>query len=127
MLLSPSTHAYTHSPATADFAFTDEAAVQKVLELYPDDPSQGVPVNTGDGVLPTGFQDKRVSIFFPLSNEYIDIFHQSAAFFGDAVMVGPRRAFAQAMSKSQDVFSYRFNQPPFHFSITTGGTVINHG
>ncbi len=61
-----STHMYTHSTATADFAFTDEAAVQKVLELYPDDPSQGVPVNTGDGVLPTGFQDKRVRIFSPL-------------------------------------------------------------
>lgn len=90
---------------SSSYAFPDEAAVQKVLQFYPDDPAQGVPVNTGDGILPTGFQDKR-----------------SAAFFGDAVMIGPRRAFAQAMSKSKDVFSYRFNQPPFHFPITVGAT-----
>lgn len=90
---------------SSSYAFPNEAAVQKVLQFYPDDPAQGVPVNTGDGILPTGFQDKR-----------------SAAFFGDAVMIGPRRAFAQAMSKSKDVFSYRFNQPPFHFPITVGAT-----
>ena len=67
----PST-AYTHSTAKANsYALTDEDAVQKILELYPDDPSQGVPVNTGDGVLPTGFQDKRVRIFSPLLNEDI--------------------------------------------------------
>lgn len=54
----------------ANYAFTSLADVQKILQLYPDDPAQGVPIGTGDGILSTGFQDKRVSIvhFQPGSN-----------------------------------------------------------
>lgn len=47
---------------TANYAFTSAADVQQILQLYPDDPAQGVPIGTGDGILSTGFQDKRVSI-----------------------------------------------------------------
>ncbi|KAF7365904.1 Carboxylic ester hydrolase [Mycena venus] len=90
---------------STDYAFTSAADVQQILQLYPDDPAQGVPIGTGDGILSTGFQDKR-----------------SAAFFGDAVMVGPRRAFAQANAKGAATFSYRFNQPPYHFPMDTGAT-----
>ncbi|KAF7354420.1 Carboxylic ester hydrolase [Mycena venus] len=90
---------------STNYAFTSAADVQQVLQLYPDDPAQGVPIGTGDGILSTGFQDKR-----------------SGAFFGDAVMVGPRRAFAQANAKGAATFSYRFNQPPYHFPIDTGAT-----
>ncbi|KAJ6465812.1 Alpha/Beta hydrolase protein, partial [Mycena sanguinolenta] len=89
----------------ASYAFTSAADVQQILQLYPDDPAQGVPIGTGDGILSTGFQDKR-----------------SGAFFGDAFMVGPRRAFAQANAKGAATFSYRFNQPPYHFPIDTGAT-----
>lgn len=46
---------------TANYAFTSAADVQQILQLYPDDPAQGVPIGTGDGILSTGFQDKRVS------------------------------------------------------------------
>ena len=44
----------------ADFVLLDAGSVQQILSIYPDDPSQGIPLNTGDGVLSTGFQDKRV-------------------------------------------------------------------
>ncbi|KAJ7821254.1 Alpha/Beta hydrolase protein [Mycena leptocephala] len=88
---------------STNYAFTSAADVQQILQLYPDDPAQGVPIGTGDGILSTGFQDKR-----------------SGAFFGDAVMVGPRRAFAQANAKGAATFSYRFNQPPYHFPIDLG-------
>src|ERR1700761_1372325 len=46
--------------STASFALQDQASIQKILQLYPDDPSIGVPTNTGDGLLPSGMQDKRV-------------------------------------------------------------------
>lgn len=36
------------------------SAFNKLFELYPDDPTAGVPHNTGPGVLPTGFMDKTV-------------------------------------------------------------------
>jgi len=88
-----------------DFLLLNETSVQQILTLYPDDPSQGIPLNTGDGILASGFQDKR-----------------SAAFFGDAVIIASRRAAAQTFSKSNKVFSYRFNQPAFHVPITTGAT-----
>ncbi|KAJ7878498.1 alpha/beta-hydrolase [Mycena olivaceomarginata] len=90
---------------STNYAFTSAADVQQILQLYPDDPAQGVPIGTGDGILSTGFQDKR-----------------SGAFFGDAVMVGPRRAFSQANAKGAATFSYRFNQPPYHFPIDPGAT-----
>ncbi|KAJ7764234.1 alpha/beta-hydrolase [Mycena metata] len=90
---------------STNYAFTSAADVQQILQLYPDDPAQGVPIGTGDGILSTGFQDKR-----------------SGAFFGDAVMVGPRRAVAQANAKGAATFSYRFNQPPYHFPMDVGAT-----
>ena len=46
--------------ALADCVLLNQDSVQQVLDLYPDDPSQGIPLNTGDGVLPSGFQDKRM-------------------------------------------------------------------
>jgi acetylcholinesterase len=35
------------------------ASIDRILELYQDDPFHGCPYNTGDGILPTGIQDKR--------------------------------------------------------------------
>lgn len=34
------------------------SSVDALLQAYADEPSLGVPVNTGDGYLPTGVQDK---------------------------------------------------------------------
>lgn len=38
--------------------------VQQILNIFPDDPSQGCPFNTGPGLIPTGLQDKRVNWFY---------------------------------------------------------------
>lgn len=35
------------------------SSVASLFELYPNDPSQGCPFNTGDGLLASGYQDKR--------------------------------------------------------------------
>lgn len=40
----------------------DESVFTKLFEIYPDDPAQGVPMNTGSGLLSTGLMDKRVRI-----------------------------------------------------------------
>jgi hypothetical protein len=50
---------FSYRQATASYVI-EEAAFTKLFELYPDDPSAGVPHNTGAGVPPTGFMDKTV-------------------------------------------------------------------
>jgi hypothetical protein len=42
-----------------DYPLLSNASFDKILELYPDDPFYGCPYNTGDGLLPSGRQDKR--------------------------------------------------------------------
>jgi hypothetical protein len=122
-LVSYSKSSTNHADSVADYMLLSRNAVDQILDLYPDDPTQGVPLNTGEGVLPTGLQDKRVRLF---SAEILDISSslgllQSAAFFGDAVIIASRRAVAKAFSTKNKVFSYRFNQPAYTVPMTTGG------
>ncbi|KAF5392122.1 hypothetical protein D9757_003310 [Collybiopsis confluens] len=80
------------------------ASINTLLKLYPNDPTVGVPVNTGDGLLASGSQDKR-----------------SFAIFGDVVMHAGRRFLASAMAnQTQSVFTYRFNQIPDNTTIEVG-------
>ncbi|GJN93304.1 hypothetical protein Rhopal_006351-T1 [Rhodotorula paludigena] len=81
-------------------------SVSGLLEYYPNDPSQGCPFNTGDGVLSTGLQDKR-----------------SNAIYGDIQFGAGRRFLAEQFSAAgQPVYSYRFDQPAENATVQTGTT-----
>ncbi|KAK8017794.1 Alpha/Beta hydrolase protein [Apiospora rasikravindrae] len=72
------------------------ATVSKLLELYPTDPRQGCPYNTGTTKLTSGALDK-----------------QACSIFGDLVMVAPARQFASTLAADGvPVYRYRFNQLP---------------
>ncbi|KAJ7491156.1 esterase 1 [Mycena latifolia] len=73
-----------------------EAAADRILELYPDDPSLGSPFGTGNETFGVGSQYKRF-----------------AAVLGDFAFEWHRRAFAQYMSSEAQVptFVYKFQDP----------------
>ncbi|GJN93281.1 hypothetical protein Rhopal_006328-T1 [Rhodotorula paludigena] len=80
------------------------SSVASLFELYPNDPSQGCPYNTGDGLLASGYQDKR-----------------SNALTGDLRYVAGRRLMAQKyVAADQAVYSYRFDQPAPNATIALG-------
>ncbi|GAA6061450.1 hypothetical protein JCM10212_005653 [Sporobolomyces blumeae] len=76
---------------------------EKLVSLYPDEPAIGCPYNTGDGVLPTGLQDKR-----------------SLSIAGDVVMTAPRRLLAESAARYSPVYSYRFDSVPQNATINIG-------
>ncbi|GAA5836544.1 hypothetical protein JCM11251_007106 [Rhodosporidiobolus azoricus] len=76
-----------------------------LLAAYPDDPAQGIPLNTGDGVLSSGVQDKRVN-----------------SLFNDAIEHSPRRWITSMMSERNAVYSYHFQQVPYGNTIDIGST-----
>ncbi|KAI1375582.1 alpha/beta-hydrolase [Hypoxylon crocopeplum] len=79
--------------------------VDRILELYPDDPAQGVPVNTGaERFADKGWQYKRV-----------------AAIVGDVFYHGPRRFDVQQYAPRAPTYAYRFNTRPWE-STTTNDT-----
>ncbi|GAA5915078.1 uncharacterized protein JCM6883_003261 [Sporobolomyces salmoneus] len=80
-------------------------STENLVSLYSEDPSEGCPYNTGDGVLPTGVQDKR-----------------SLAIHGDIQMTAPRRYLAEAAARYSPVYSYRFDVVPQDATILTGVT-----
>lgn len=78
--------------------------VVELLDLYPDDPSQGCPYNTGNN----RFEDQGW------------MYKRSAAISGDLNIHAGRRATAEYFSgrrgrglKRMPVYSYRFDQPPW--------------
>lgn len=77
----------------------NETVAQKLLQLYPNDPSLGQPYGWGNRTWPQfGLQYKRF---------------QSIA--TDLTMYAPRRLLAQSMSKHVDgVYSYRWDAPKFN-------------
>ncbi|GAA6030800.1 hypothetical protein JCM8097_008882 [Rhodosporidiobolus ruineniae] len=89
----------------ASYPAMTNSSVDALLELYPNDPLEGCPFNTGDTVLTTGLQDKR-----------------SNAIYGDLRFQAGRREFAELISKKAPVYSYRFNQPAENATIETGTT-----
>ncbi|GAA5874203.1 hypothetical protein JCM16303_005771 [Sporobolomyces ruberrimus] len=76
---------------------------QELVSRYSTEQSEGCPFNTGDGVLPTGLQDKR-----------------SLAINGDIQMTAPRRYLAEMASKYSPTFTYRFDTVPENATILTG-------
>lgn len=73
------------------------AVVSKIMELYPDDPAQGIPLNTGsERFEEQGHQYKR-----------------AAAIIGDVFYHATRLDDARYYSKHAPTYIYRFNTRPF--------------
>ncbi|KAF8961997.1 esterase 1 [Flammula alnicola] len=71
------------------------ATIERILQLYPDEPALGSPFGTGNNT-------------FGLSSEY----KRFAAIWGDVLIQSPRRSFTQNMSAtSVQVFPYYFTDP----------------
>lgn len=76
--------------------------VDHILELYPDDPAQGVPINTGaERFADKGWQYKRVT-----------------AIVGDIFYQGPRRFDASIYAPHAPTYIYRFNTRPWDYTAT---------
>ncbi|KAJ4423169.1 hypothetical protein N0V82_002163 [Gnomoniopsis sp. IMI 355080] len=79
------------------------STISRIMELYPNDPAQGVPIDTGNETFPElGAQYKRV-----------------AAIVGDVFFHGPRLDDARHYSKSSSTYIYRFNTRGFANSTNT--------
>ncbi|KAK7189346.1 alpha/beta-hydrolase [Paraphaeosphaeria sporulosa] len=71
--------------------------VRKIMELYPDDPAQGIPLNTGEErFAEQGYQYKR-----------------AAAIIGDVFYHATRLDDARHYAKYSPTYVYRFNTRPF--------------
>ncbi|GJN88189.1 hypothetical protein Rhopal_001154-T1 [Rhodotorula paludigena] len=81
-------------------------AFDSLFAAYPDDPSIGIPLNTGDGLLSSGTMDKRMN-----------------SIFNDAIEHAPRRWITSLMAEAGNpTFSYHFHQVPYNGSISIGAT-----
>jgi len=76
------------------------STVEELMRLYPDDPSQGVPINTGEERFAQVFGQQ---------------FKRAAAVIGDMFYHAPRLDDARHYAKHQpdDTFVYRFNTRPW--------------
>ncbi|GAA5903990.1 hypothetical protein JCM8208_001753 [Rhodotorula glutinis] len=80
------------------------SSTARLLELYPNDPSEGSPFGSGDGLVSTGVQDKR-----------------SNALTGDLRYIAGKRLLAEKYAAAgQPVFSYRFDQPAENTTLESG-------
>ncbi|KAK3998088.1 Alpha/Beta hydrolase protein [Cladorrhinum sp. PSN332] len=76
-----------------------ESVVSRLMELYPDDPTQGIPLNTGEERF-EGFGGRQ--------------YKRAAAIIGDVFYHAPRLQDARAYARYQnDTFVYRFNTRPW--------------
>lgn len=87
------------------------SVVSEILRLYPDDPTQGVPINTGT----ERFADKGLQ------------YKRAAAIIGDVFYQATRLEDARYFSKYAPTYIFRFNTRPWvnsttaNFTDTTGG------
>lgn len=80
----------------------------KLFEAYPDVPSEGIPLNTGDGLLSSGTADKRIN-----------------SLFNDAIEHAPRRWITGLLADAGNpVYSYHFQQIPYGNTIDIGGELL---
>ncbi|KAI9286940.1 cholinesterase [Umbelopsis sp. AD052] len=81
------------------YAGLNSSSIQKILTLYPDDPTEGSPFGTGN--LYSGL------IF---GNQ----FKRGSAISGDITLIGPRRLSCEVWDKADlDVYSYNWNQSDY--------------
>ncbi|GAA5840871.1 hypothetical protein JCM11251_007627 [Rhodosporidiobolus azoricus] len=86
----------------AKYPLLSTSEINTLLTLYPDDPSLGIPYQTGDLVLASGLQDKR-----------------SNAIVGDGDQHARTRRLRREMAKHQPVYSYRWDQAPQNATYAT--------
>ncbi|KAI1170255.1 alpha/beta-hydrolase [Nemania sp. FL0916] len=96
------------------FGFPD-STITRIMQLYPDDPAQGVPVNTGsERFAAEGYQYKRI-----------------AAIIGDVYYHAPRLDDARHYAKGAPTYIYRFNTRPIaaysNMVFNNTGTTIDSG
>lgn len=85
------------------------ATVDRIMELYPDDPAQGVPVDTGaERFAAEGWQYKRV-----------------AAIVGDVFYHGPRRYDVQHYAPRSPTYVYRFNTRRWDYEASSTTTTAD--
>ncbi|KAJ6018662.1 hypothetical protein N7522_000729 [Penicillium canescens] len=86
---------------------TPPSVAKRILELYPDDPSQGIPTYLGDARVPSnGYEWRRTS-----------------AFAGDWMMHANRRRQCEAWAEaSTPAYCYRFNVRSADVSLLAGAT-----
>lgn len=80
----------------------DNTTIARFTEVFPNDPAQGCPYNTGEGVLPTGLQDKRINSVYTSGV--------------DAGM----RYLARQQSAQAPVFKYHMTQIPQNGTMELG-------
>ncbi|KAI3342026.1 Alpha/Beta hydrolase protein [Ustulina deusta] len=87
------------------------STVSRIMQLYPDDPAQGIPLDTGaERFAGEGYQYKRV-----------------AAIVGDVFYHGPRLADAREYARRAPTFVYRFNTRPLDGYANTDHNGTNAG
>src|ERR1700753_3719149 len=96
------------SPPDATLTQSDIVdTVNELLNIYPDDPSQGSPFGTGNQT-------------FGLSSQ----FKREAAILGDLMFFSLRRELSQVLSDGGvKVFSYLFTDPQYYTLIIVNGSV----
>ncbi|KAI0525789.1 Alpha/Beta hydrolase protein [Xylaria bambusicola] len=87
------------------------STIRRIMQLYPDDPTKGIPLNTGsERFADKGYQYKRV-----------------AAIVGDVFYHAPRLDDARHYSKHAPTYIYRFNTRPLAGFINTDYNGTNAG
>jgi carboxylesterase type B len=96
---------FDYLKGSTGFGFPD-SVIRKIMELYPDDPTKGIPLNTGtERFEEQGFQYKRI-----------------AAILGDVFYHATRLDDARWYSKYSPTYIYRFNTKPWQNNpISTEG------
>ena len=98
---------FYHLKHNTGFQFPD-FVIERILELYPDDPTIGVPINTGtERFAQYGYQYKR-----------------AAAIIGDVFYHATRLADARIYSQHSPTYIYRFNTRPWENA--TGALELPH-
>jgi carboxylesterase type B len=96
---------FDYLKGSTGFGFPD-AVIRKIMQLYPDDPALGIPLNTGAEICDQGKQYKRV-----------------AAIVGDVFYHATRLEDARWYARYSPTYTYRFNTLPWQNDplSTTGG------
>lgn len=112
-LINTTAQLRTYLTTSTGFSYPAQV-IRKILSLYPDNPSLGIPLNTGPTRFPAqGIQYKRI-----------------AAILGDVFYHAPRLADARAYAANAPTYIYRFNTRPWQdnpLAITGGNAPAYKG
>ncbi|KAK5628475.1 hypothetical protein RRF57_004190 [Xylaria bambusicola] len=101
---------YTYLQQDTGFGFPS-STIRRIMQLYPDDPAKGIPLNTGpERFADKGYQYKRV-----------------AAIVGDVFYHAPRLDDARHYAEHAPTYIYRFNTRPLAGYVNTDYNGTNAG